>query len=249
MLPVTAAATGRRPPATASAQAADLVLADDDLNTVVAAVDEGRRIHTNVRRFLAYALAGGLAEVLVMLAGPVIGIALPLLPAQILWINLLTHGLPGVAFGTEPSEPGAMSAPPRRPGTSVLAGGLWLAVLVVGAVVAALTVAALLLVGEPDPRSVAFLTLGLGQLGAAIGLRARRPRGAVRPPGPDWLLIAIGGAVVAQLAAVTVPPLTTLLRTTTPTPTGLGAAVAGAVVAGLIARWFARPRVAEREPS
>ncbi|MDD7939597.1 cation-translocating P-type ATPase [Actinomycetospora lutea] len=227
-------------------QAADLVLADDDLGTVVAAVEEGRRIHANVRRFLAYALAGGLAEVLVMLAGPAIGVALPLLPAQILWINLLTHGLPGVAFGTEPSEPGAMAAPPRRPGSSVLAGGLWLAVLVVGATVAALTVAALLLVGGSDPRSVAFLTLGLGQLGAAVGLRSRRAPRGVRPSGPDWLLIAVAGAVVAQLAAVTVGPLMTLLRTTTPTPAGLAAATGGAVVAGLVARWFARPRVAEK---
>jgi Ca2+-transporting ATPase len=226
-------------------QAADLVLADDDLNTVVAAVDEGRRIHTNVRRFLGYALAGGLAEVLVMLIGPLGGVVLPLLPGQILWINLLTHGLPGVAFGAEPPEPGTMEAPPRRPGTSVIAGGLWLAVLVVGAAVAALTVCALLLVGEPDPRSAAFLALGLGQLGVAIGLRARRPRGATST-GPDWLRIAVVGAVLAQLAAVTFPPLETLLRTTTPSPLGTAAAITGAVVAGLVARWFARPRVAGR---
>lgn len=227
-------------------QAADLVLADDDLGTVVDAVDEGRRIHSNVRRFLGYALAGGLAEVLVMLTGPLIGVALPLLPGQILWINLLTHGLPGVAFGTEPAEPGAMGRRPRRPGTSVLAGGLWLAVLVVGAVVAALTVGTLLLAGDQDPRTAAFLTLGLAQLGVALGLRAHRPRGA-RVPGPDWLLIAVAGAVVAQLAAVTFPPLMTLLRTTPPDWVDLTAAVAAAVLAGLLARWFARPRVAEKE--
>ncbi|GAA4880448.1 cation-translocating P-type ATPase [Actinomycetospora straminea] len=223
-------------------QAADLVLADDDLNTVVAAVDEGRRIHTNVRRFLAYALAGGLAEVLVMLTGPLIGVALPLLPGQILWINLLTHGLPGVAFGAEPSEPGAMATGPRRPGASVLAGGLWIGVLVVGAVVAALTVATLVLVGDPEPRSAAFVALGLAQLGVAVGLRARRPRGTT-PAGPDWLLIAVGGAALAQVAAVTVAPLMALLRATTPTPLGFAAAVGGAVVAGLVARLLARPRV------
>jgi Ca2+-transporting ATPase len=223
-------------------QAADLVLADDDLGTVVTAVDEGRRIHANVRRFLAYALAGGLAEVLVMLVGPVIGVALPLLPGQILWINLLTHGLPGVAFGTEPSEPGVMAAPPRRPGASVLAGGLWLAVVVVGASVAALTVGAMLLVGGDDPRSVAFLVLGLGQLGAAVGLRARRPRGVPRH-GRDWLSIAVAAAVLAQVAAVTVPPLMTLLRTTTPAPGSLAVALGGAVIAGLVARRVGRPRV------
>ncbi|GAA4759922.1 cation-translocating P-type ATPase [Actinomycetospora chibensis] len=223
-------------------QAADLVLADDDLGTVVTAVDEGRRIHANVRRFLAYALAGGLAEVLVMLVGPMIGVALPLLPGQILWINLLTHGLPGVAFGTEPSEPGVMAAEPRRPGASVLAGGLWLAVLVVGASVAALTLGAMLLVGGDDPRSVAFLVLGLGQLGAAVGLRARRPRGA-RRHGRDWLSIAVAAAVLAQIAAVTVPPLMTLLRTTTPASASLAVALGGAVIAGLVARLVGRPRV------
>lgn len=79
-------------------QAADLVLADDNLATVVSAVEEGRRIYANVRRYLLYALAGGTAENLVMLIGPFMGLALPLLPAQILWINLLTHGLPGVAL-------------------------------------------------------------------------------------------------------------------------------------------------------
>ncbi|HET8641598.1 MAG TPA: HAD-IC family P-type ATPase, partial [Pseudonocardiaceae bacterium] len=76
-------------------QAADLVLVDDNLATVADAVREGRRIYDNIRRFLRYALAGGLAELLVMLIGPVVGLAVPLLPAQILWVNLLTHGLPG----------------------------------------------------------------------------------------------------------------------------------------------------------
>ncbi len=77
-------------------QAADVVLTDDSLSTIVAAVAEGRRVFDNVRRFVRYGLSGGLAELLVMLLGPFLGLALPLLPAQILWINLLTHGLPGV---------------------------------------------------------------------------------------------------------------------------------------------------------
>ncbi|MEV4090564.1 HAD-IC family P-type ATPase, partial [Nonomuraea fuscirosea] len=88
-------------------QAADLVLADDNLDTVVAAVEEGRRVYANIRRFLVYGLSGGAAEIAVMLLGPFAGLPLPLLPAQILWINLLTHGLPGVALGGEPPVPGA----------------------------------------------------------------------------------------------------------------------------------------------
>jgi Ca2+-transporting ATPase len=96
-------------------QAADLVLADDELATVVSAAEEGRRVYANIRRFLLYALAGGSAEIIVMLLGPLAGLPLPLLPAQILWINLLTHGLPGVALGSEPVEPGTTRRPPRPP--------------------------------------------------------------------------------------------------------------------------------------
>lgn len=94
-------------------QAADLVLTDDELSTVVKAVEEGRRVYDNIRRFLVYAMAGGTAEILVMLAGPLLGLPLPLRAGQILWINLLTHGLTGVAMGAEPVSPQAMHRPPR----------------------------------------------------------------------------------------------------------------------------------------
>ena len=114
-------------------QAADLVLADDDLGTVVVAAEEGRRVYANIRRFLLYGLAGGSAEIVVMLAGPLVGLPLPLLPAQILWVNLLTHGLPGVALGSEPADPAAMRRPPRPPAESVLGAGLWQRIVRVGA--------------------------------------------------------------------------------------------------------------------
>jgi P-type Ca2+ transporter type 2C len=78
-------------------------------------VAEGRRIYANIRRFLAYALSGGLAEVLVVLLGPLLGLPVPLLPARILWITMLAHGLPGVALGAEPAEAGTIRRPPRRP--------------------------------------------------------------------------------------------------------------------------------------
>src|SRR5690606_23967019 len=105
-------------------QAADLVLVDDNLATMASAVREGRRIYDNIRRFLHYALSGGAAELLVMLAGPFLGLSIPLLPAQILWINLLTPGVPGVALGAEPADPEVMRRPPRPPQESVLGGGL-----------------------------------------------------------------------------------------------------------------------------
>ena len=106
-------------------QAADLVLTDDELATVVAAVEEGRRVYDNIRRFLVYGLAGGTAEILVMLVGPLLGLPLPLRAGQILWINLLTHGLTGVAMGAEPvargNAPAAAAGRAAHPGRRRLA--------------------------------------------------------------------------------------------------------------------------------
>ena len=101
-------------------QAADLVLTDDRLETVVHAVEEGRRIHDNLRRFLGYALSGGVAEVAFVLIAPFFGFLVPLLPGQILWVNMLTHGLPGVAMGAEPAAPDVLRRPPLSPGAPVL---------------------------------------------------------------------------------------------------------------------------------
>src|SRR6185312_7391757 len=105
-------------------EAADLVLADDSLATVATAIAEGRRVFDNVRRFVGYGLTGGAAEVLVMLAGPFLGLTLPLLPAQILWVNLLTHGPVGVAMGSEPAAPDVLGRPPRSPSAGVFDRGL-----------------------------------------------------------------------------------------------------------------------------
>jgi hypothetical protein len=139
-------------------QAADLVLADDELGTVVAAAEEGRRVYANIRRFLLYALAGGTAEILVMLTGPFLGLALPLLPAQLLWINLLTHGLPGLALGSEPGDPDAMRQPPRPPTETVLGAGLWQRIARVGTVIAA----------ARDPVTLQELQEGLRQVGPQL---------------------------------------------------------------------------------
>ncbi len=191
-------------------QAADLVLADDNLDTVVAAVEEGRRVYANIRRFLVYGLSGGTAEIAVMLLGPFAGLPLPLLPAQILWINLLTHGLPGVALGGEPTVPGAMAAPPRPPGQSILGAGLWQRVVRIGIVLTAVTLGIAVwaaATGRPW-QSMAFFALGATQLGVALGSRTRP--GTLANP---MLLFAVAGAFVLQLAALYAPPLRQLLGT------------------------------------
>ncbi|MDI6105649.1 cation-translocating P-type ATPase [Actinoplanes sp. NEAU-A12] len=191
-------------------QAADLVLADDELGTVVAAAEEGRRVYANIRRFLLYALSGGAAEVAVMLAGPFAGLALPLLPAQILWINLVTHGVPGLAMGSEPADPDAMRRPPRPPAETVLGAGLWQRVLRVGAVIAAVTIGVGVWAHATDRpwQTLLFLALGLTQLAVALGSRAR-PGSRANP----MLFAAIGAALLLQLAAVYTPLLRELLGT------------------------------------
>ena len=191
-------------------QAADLVLADDELSTVAAAAEEGRRVYANIRRFLLYALAGGSAEIAVMLAGPLAGLALPLLPAQILWVNLLTHGLPGVALGSEPADPAAMRRPPRPPAESVLGAGLWQRVARVSVVIAAVTIGVALwghATGRPW-QTMAFFALGTAQLSAALGSRARP--GTLANPALLW---AVAGALGLQFAAVYLPFLNDLLKT------------------------------------
>jgi Ca2+-transporting ATPase len=208
-------------------QAADLVLADDELATVVAAAEEGRRVYANIRRFLLYGLSGGAAEIAVMLIGPFVGLAVPLLPAQILWINLLTHGLPGVALGGEPASPDLMRRPPRPPAESVLGAGLWARILRVGLAITVVTVGVALwahATGRPW-QSMAFFALGATQLTVAIGSRAR-PGTWANP----MLLVAVVGALLLQLAALYLPPLRALLGTEPLAPADLLVVVAVSTV-------------------
>lgn len=221
-------------------QAADLVLQDDNLATVVAAIGEGRRIYDNIRRFLRYALSGGLAEVVVMLLGPFVGLGIPLVPAQILWVNMLTHGLPGVALGAEPADPGVLRRAPRSPGESVLGRGLAAQIGWTGGLIAATVLGAGIWAEVTDRpwQTIVFATLGLAQLALALALRAPRRRG-----GSDghFLNLAVAGAFAAQLAAIYLAPLRELLSTDRLALGDLAAAFAiaalPAVVVRLVNRW------------
>ncbi|HSS68582.1 MAG TPA: cation-transporting P-type ATPase [Nocardioidaceae bacterium] len=193
-------------------QAADLVLADDNLLTVLVAMDEGRRILTNIRRFLRYALSGGLAEILVLMFAPFVGIPIPLLPGQILWINLLTHGVPGVAFGAEPGDPGAMRRGPSSPDESVLGGGLARLVVVGGTLIAVVTLAAGVIADSAghSVQSSIFAVLSIAQLGLAIAVRA--PRRRFQRHGRA-LEAAVAASALLQVAAIYAPPLQAFLHT------------------------------------
>jgi Ca2+-transporting ATPase len=194
-------------------QAADLVLADDELRTVVRAVAEGRRIYANIRAFLRYGLSGGLAEVLVILVAPLLGVPLPLTPAQILWINMLTHGVPGVAFGGEPLDPVLMQRPSPSPERSVLGLGLarqvgWTAVLI--AVVSLGPGLAVAGVGTAAVQTAVFFTLGCAQLALALALRSPRDGVDLAHRGLEAAVLA---SLVGQVLAVTWGPLRAVLGT------------------------------------
>jgi Ca2+-transporting ATPase len=216
-------------------QAAELVLVDDNLATVAAAIGEGRRIYDNIRRFLRYALSGGIAELLVMLAGPFLGMPLPLLPGQLLWVNLLTHGIPGVALGAEPAEAGVLRRRPRSPQESVLGDGLLRSVLIGGLCVAAVVLGAGVVAHQLDRpwQSVMFVVLGLAQLGVALAVRATPEPGTRR----NWSLLgAVAISAVLQVGGVLLTPLQTLLGTQSLTALELWACTFVALIPGVALR-------------
>ena len=235
-----------------SKEAADMVLADDNFATIVHAVKEGRRIYDNIRRFVRYLLTTNSGEIWVMFLGPLLGLPVPLLPVQILWINLVTDGLPAIALGLEPAEADTMRRPPRRPRESIFAGGLWQHAVWVGLLMAAVVLpiqAAARATGWHWPTMV-FTTLALLQLGHALAVRSEHESffnlGARSNP---WLLAAVGTTLAVQVAIIYVPFLQDVFGTA-----ALGAveftvvavASTAAFVAVEIEKWIRRRRVAHQ---
>ncbi len=193
-----------------SKEAADMVLADDDFATIVHAVEEGRRIYDNIRRFVRYLLTTNSAEVWVMFLAPFLGLPIPLLAVQILWINLVTDGLPALALGVEPVELDAMRRPPRSTRESILGRGLWQHALWVGILMAAvvLGIQAVAIEAGWHWQTMVFTTLSLLQLGHALAIRSERTSTftlGLRTNLP--LALAVGGTLLVQLALVYVPAL------------------------------------------
>ncbi len=166
-------------------EAASMVLADDNYATLVAAVQEGRGIYDNIRKFIRYLLACNIGEVLAMLIAAIAGLPMPLLPIQILWVNLVTDGLPAIALGVDPPDTDVMERPPRNPKEGVFARGLHVKIAVRGALIGLATVVAFV-VGSfiapsaVDPldyaRTLAFSTLVGAQLVYVFQCRSERRR-------------------------------------------------------------------------
>jgi Ca2+-transporting ATPase len=157
-----------------SKEAADMVLTDDNFSTIVAAVEQGRVIYDNIRKFIKYLLTSNSAEILVMLVGPFLGMPLPL-PLQILWINLVTDGPPALALSAEPAERDTMRRPPHPPDESVFARGLGRHVLWVGVLMALVSLGVGLLYSQTAPeiwQTMVFTTLTLSQMSHIMAIRS-----------------------------------------------------------------------------
>lgn len=160
-----------------SKEAADMILLDDNFATITKAVREGRRIYENIRKFILYVLSCNLGEILTIFLAPLFGFAIPLLPIHILWINLVTDGLPGLALVAEPAEKDIMQRPPRPPKENLFAGGLITRIILTGVI---MTIAAIFIqwwmvkqgYDIRTQQTAVFTTLCFVQLGNALSVRS-----------------------------------------------------------------------------
>ena len=200
-------------------QAADVILLDDNLATLVGAVEQGRCVYANIRKFVRYLLSCNIGEVLTMFLGIIMGMPVVLLPVQLLLVNLVTDGLPAIALGLEPPESDIMSRPPRRSDEGFFAGGLMTKIVFRGIFIGLSTLASFALTmrfgGSCEAaRTSALITLVVSQLIHVFECRSES-RGLFRmnPFGNVKLLLAvlISGAVLT--AAVAIPQLQPVFET------------------------------------
>jgi Ca2+-transporting ATPase len=180
-------------------------------------VREGRRIYDNVRKFVRYAMTGNSGEIWTLFLAPLLGLPIPLLPIHILWVNLVTDGLPGLALAAEPAERGVMQRAPRAPRESLFAGGLWQHVLGVGLLIGGLCLAVQAwasTTGQAHWQTMVFTVLTLSQMAHVLAIRSESE--------PLWrlglgsnlpLLAAVLLTFALQLATIYVPMLNPIFKT------------------------------------
>jgi Ca2+-transporting ATPase len=218
-----------------SKEAADMVLSDDNFATIVAAVEEGRAIFANIRRFLRYLLSSNIGEVMTMFFGVLFAaqigldvgggaVVLPLLATQILWINLVTDGPPALALGLDPPDDALMEQPPRPAGERVITGAMWRGIILVGVIMAAGTLFVLdaalpggLVEGRGDLRyaqTMAFTTLMLFQMFNVLNARSDEQSAFAHLFTNGWLWLALAGSLALQVVVVYAPFLQNAFGTT-----------------------------------
>jgi Ca2+-transporting ATPase len=203
-----------------SKEAADMILTDDNFASIVAAVEEGRAIFDNIRRFIHYLLSCNIGELLTMFLASLVGLPLPLLPIQILWVNLATDSLPALALGVEPAEPGGMERPPRPPSEGVITRRIAGIMLVQGIIIGLLTLGGFVfeyfVMGGSVERArvIAFSTTIFAQNVHGFNVRSNKysvfKLGLFSNP---WLVAAFGVVILSELVIIYVPFFQPIFKT------------------------------------
>lgn len=201
-------------------QAASMILMDDNFSSIVAAVEEGRNIFSNIRKFIRYLLSCNVGEVLTMFLSMVMGLPIPLLPAQVLAVNLATDGLPAIALGMEPGEPDIMDRPPRSPNESIFAHGLAKLIVVRGILIAVSTIASFMIINAmsksvASARTAALVTLVLSQLIHVFECKSEHKSLFELPVFSNrYLVLAVLSSLLLLLGIIYLPYLSAVFGTT-----------------------------------
>jgi Ca2+-transporting ATPase len=190
-------------------QAADMVLLDDNFATIVSAVEEGRLIYDNIRKFIRYILATNSGELWLMLLAPATGMPLPLVPLQILWMNLVTDGLPAVALTLEPPERDVMNRPPYQPDETIFGRGLGLHVVWVGLLMGLISLGIGYFAWReaiPEWKTLVFTTITLSQMAHVLAIRSQGDSlFRIGLFSNKWMLAAVSLTILLQVALIYVP--------------------------------------------
>ncbi len=199
-------------------EAAEVVLLDDNFATIVQAVEQGRIVYDNVLKFVKYAMSGNVGEVFVMTVAIMLGLPLPLMPLQILWVNLVTDGFPGLALSLEPAERNTMQRPPLPPNEPVFNRRMTRDVALIGLLIGSVSLAAgwILAAGKSVDywRTIIFTVVTMSQMGNALACRSNLPLVKTSPTQNLWLPAAVLLTFVLQVAVVYLGPLQTVFHTT-----------------------------------
>ncbi len=241
-----------------SKEASDMVLLDDNFATIVAATEEGRVVYTNIRRFVKYILGSNIGEVLTIASAPILGLHdVPLIPLQILWMNLVTDGLPALALALEPAEPNVMRQPPFSPRESIFARGLGAYMVRIGIIFSIISISLMGwayqhthapgYTGNPDAwKTMVFTTLCIAQMGHAIAVRSNQKLTVeLNPFRNPFLLGAVTLTTILQLMLVYIAPLRNFFDTHWLSPLELAVCLAFSVLMfvwveleKLFVRWY-----------
>jgi len=215
-------------------EAADMVILDDNFATIVSAVEEGRTIYDNVRKFIRYTLTSNTGEILVMLLAPFFGLPFPLTALQILWINLVTDGVPGLALSVEPPERDTMRRPPYPPNENIFARGMGFSILLGGLLMGLVSLGVGYwgwIRGNPAWTTMVFTTLTLSQMGNALAIRSTRDSlFRIGVLSNKVMLGAVALTFVLQLAVTYAPPLQAIFGTRALSPMELAISLAASTI-------------------